>query len=1003
MANKEVVLDSKLTVGGKSVYSWTFYNMTDTVLKTDSQGYVTFVFGRDKYVEDGEGGRVIDATSTDYVARYKLTASVVGNKDISATTDINFAAIDVNTITGVAPKTGDTYKYDSVTTNKSAANTTVVSKADTHDRNGNAVTYITSRQVSDANTNHAVTFESNVSELALVLPTSSSSTTEPEKLNETIDFDSKEYSTYADVEWGKVIDSIQASKLQYATVHFSKLSLSKYSRFIVRAFVVDDKDNPTKKDGYTEINLSTNESQIAGEKVASDFSVQIPLNDVKSGYLYVTAQIESKGQVNTDVNDGFIVKKIVGVQNGSTSSTAKLDKKALEGITVTWEKDTDVTYTISKSLPAGAVKTYLEGKYKDCTFEYKVPAFPRTGNAIITVYDNANKVVDYYAIPTQNDFVTNKDGTVTYKNQNVIVDDTSKLYVIGDEEALNIVGDVKASTADSNLAIVDSQKTGVTHIIGTITSTNPNVKIDPSNDNIYTSVNWNPIPKTSNDDKNKKPRQAAGALVGQNITIKAQLVDTNGNIVKAQEGVALQFYYGEDVKLEAGKVYDDVSVIKADTATNTSGQAELTLVAGKPAQLLGIYAKTSDGVKYDLNYVLGKTKVAAELVDAYWFDANLLFEPNASTTEKAKTEYDNPVKDTKNEFKIEPTVGSHWTYEVRVIGDLADIKLGGSLEKATSVSVSGLTIQTSKGSSSEAGDVTDASNGKANVTSTKAGTTKLINVLDKNSITSTSDIKFTFEGNNTEVLYAGEGTTSLDKKLTLSIDWNAGVPTAEIIIPTSKKAPVTSTGVKVYVVVKDASGNPLEKKTVNLTNAGAGTLNKVTATTNKDGVAEFTVTPDANTPAGKSAELVAKVDGLNTSYTSSIKWITAPVDEFKVIEAAYDPTAQTVKLTFNNDIYSDSVIKEQFTLKYNGIEQLLADATVSGNTVTLSLPRLNTVDAVTPFEVSIKPEIKDSIEYGFVSVDAQSLASTSVAFLANGTLGTVTQVADGTNTFTPAE
>lgn len=985
VANKEVVLASKSVYEANSKYAAYFENLSDTVKTTDANGYVTFVFGLDKSKDDNN--KAIDATRTDFVSSFKLTASVVGNTDVKASTDVKFAAINTAALTGVTVKRpGANLPYAALesTTNNSVTGLAINGVASTTDRNEQAVEFITSQQVSSAAKSHSVTLTSNLTKLGLVTPGTENASTDASDIKETIDFSTGKYSTYTTTtNWAKVIDAAKVSDLQYATVNFGKLSLSKYSRFVVQAYIVQDPANPTAAGKFQQIPLTDAGAYVVGSKTAKDFAVQIPI-DANSGYLYVTAQVQSKGQVNLDENEGFTVKNVVGVRKKTASSVSNSTTTKISGVTVEWSKDADVSYTLDKDLPAGAIRTYLEGnaKYKDCSFQYRMPAFPRTGNAIITVLNSEKKAVAYYAVPTANEYDNVKK---EYKNQNVLVDNTNQMYQISQDEALNFVGDV---TVDANGdAVVDSQKTGITHVIGKISSTNADIKIDASNQLVYSSVNWNPIPNTTATPAGKT-RTAGAALVGQQISLKAQLTDTNGNPVTTS-GIGIKFKNDDTEITGATSTVDDASVVKVDTETNALGQAELTLVAGKPSQALGLSA-VADGNKYNLKYVLGTTDVTADFVDLYWVDANMVFEPDANTTAKAETTFASPVVDTEGNLDITPAVNSRWAYETRTNGDLADVKLDGTLAGYSGVNISGLTVQTTTGADS-VGTVSDIDNGKANVTSTKAGTTKLVNVLNAASIG--KDVKFTFTGGNPatkEVPYVGTGVTTLDKKLTLSIEWTAGVPTAEIIIPSSLKADINTASVPVYVKVQDANGNVLKDKDVTLKVTGVGAVDgAATVKTDKDGIASFAVKPDTAT-AGLSSALTATVAGLNATYTSSIKWIdTSKLKDLEIEKVAYDYTAKTIKLTFSNEVYAQSVIAEQFAVTYDGVKQIVTGATVAGKTVTLNVPALTTVNAEADFTVTITDAAKKDvpgITYSFVSVDAQKLAKNVVTFTADGTI-----------------
>lgn len=1003
VANQEVELTSKKVypTGAANDYIKMFGNVSESVKKTDSKGNVTFVYGLDKSTDTVQG-KVIDATRTEFVSSFKLTASVVGNKELTKSVDVKFASLS-----NAAASSG-IYVRNGVANSGIAALVKGVNAAtptaNTKGRNEENITYVTSQQVSPKDSDsHKVVFDSGVGSLNLTMPGSETTGSEAERVKETINWSTDKYMTYAseqkNTSGGWVLKSVKASDLQYATVTFDKLRLSKYSQFLVRAYIVTNKDNPTAgaPNVITPITLKPEESNIGGPKAEDNFSVQIPVS-AKSGYLYVTAQIVSKGQVNTDLNEGFTIRCIEGVKKPGSTSVTSIGSESIQGLEVEWKVDDNATYTINQPLTAAtAPATYTKLTALGYTtannansFWYKVPAFPATGNAIITVRDSAGNDIAYYAVPTVNASEV-VGATTVYKNQNVIVDDaTADFYQISKEEATRLsVGTV---TQSGNDAVVNSYESGVTHIVGTIKSTNANIKIDESNSRIYTSVHWNPVQNTTSTGPTATGI-AAAALVGQNLVLRAQLTDKNGNVVSTN-GVPIKFYKNkanneatDEIKTTDTTV-GEASLVKVDASTNALGQAELVLSSGKPAQTLDIVAKAGDD-KFDITYQVGTQTVSGGWVDLYWVDANLYFEPGKDGGATVTTTLDTPVKETKGSgTDIVPTVGQNWAYEVRTSGQTRDGGNGGTLTAFDIVEISGLTIQTSVDTGS-VGSVTNANNGKAEATSTKAGYTDIVNELNNASIT--KDVTLTFKkanGDSKVVPYAGEGNATLSKKLTLNVNWNASAPAVDFIIPTGRQADVNGGNVKTYVVVKDANGNPIKNKVVTLKVTGYGSVITPTATTNDEGIAGFEVSTAASlapvtstATAGQSSTLVATVDGLTSIAQSSIKWIN-PVGQFKVTRADYDYNAKTIKLTFNNAVSADSVVKEVFKVEYipaggTVAEQIVSEIKVSGKEVTISVPALTNLDLSGQFKVTVRSytDTKTTIEYNLVSTDAQKLGS----------------------------
>ena len=1001
VANTEVVLTSKALDDSNNQMaglSYAFRNLSDSAKRTDADGYVTFVYGLG--ITHDQYNKPIDATRTEYVSSYKLTASVANGAQ--ASTDVKFGAIKSERLTEV----------DVLNNNADKKGYTAVAPTDADDiqlpfvslTHGRAekrvpVEYVSSQQVSNnGSQDHKVGITTGVPEL--VLP--GAKTTEPTNLNETVTFETEKYSTHEMKKWGRAIGKTKASDLQYATVNFGKLSLSKYSRFVVQAYIVTDANNPTAPGTYTQIPVEGGKAsyQVAGEKVSGDFAVQIPIKEnAPDGFLYVTALVESKGQVNTDVNEGFTVKNVTGVHR---KGVVKGETKPLKDVTVEWAKDTEATYTLEQPL-TGNIYTYLKGLYtavdpkNEYTYLYKVPAFPRTGNAIIRVLDSQKKVVDYYAVPTENE--ENTSTSILYNNRNILKDDEDLVHRISEQEAINLNAGTVTSKAvgDLSVAEVDSNQSGITHVVGTLKSDNPEIVIDATNAKVYSSVHWNPVKAGVAPSNHAR----GAAIVGQSIVLKAQLLDGNGNPVTTKD-VPVQFLRGNQLIHGTDKTVGNANLVHVDTQTNAQGQAELVLSSTKKVSVAQIAAQLgSGGTGYQLAYVLDDKPVSAPHVDLYWLDANLSFEPDANTIEKITTSDATPTVVVGN-GKVHPTVNEHWAYQVRTSGDF-ELFDACDLARYANVEIAGLNIQTTVGTGSK-GTVTDNANGKANVTSTAAGTTHLVNVLNNSSITKDVTFKATGSGLPDITLnYVGTGVPTLNKKMTLDVEWGAGIPTAEFIMPSvvNNRAELTNAqtdGVKVYVRVQDANGNVLTGKSVTMEITGTtgqfkgGTDTKKTVTTDANGIAAYEIQATSGATAGEGVTLKVVADGISQYFDYPLQWTNPVVNKapFKVKGnngdigyTTFNHNDGTIKLTFENDIYAPSVIKEQFTVKYGNltdgmVEQTVTDVEVANNVVTLKIPGLKDFNETKWFTVDIangdtEKVPSDGIQYKITSVDYENI------------------------------
>ena len=91
---------------------------------------------------------------------------------------------------------------------------------------------------------------------------------------------------------------VNPSSLAYATLNFSKIQMSKYSKMHIQYSVNGGKYNDFVDGLVDEYDLA-------------DRSVQIPLDQIKGTEVKICAVIQTPGQVNTAKNAGFTIKNIM--------------------------------------------------------------------------------------------------------------------------------------------------------------------------------------------------------------------------------------------------------------------------------------------------------------------------------------------------------------------------------------------------------------------------------------------------------------------------------------------------------------------------------------------------------------------------------------------------------------------------------------------------------------------------------------------------------------------
>lgn len=967
LVNNQAVINIKVVSGGKPAAGETVVFTTtgiqgatsDYEIKgnssavTNANGIASFVVGNKNTVKSNATGEV---------AGFSYTATIASTGE-KVTGELGFAAISLSTVSNV-----NSYAVRPVGFNKLEPSTNAkrdglseTTATATQNSNGvvtvgDSVEYVDSQQVSTAGgTEHQVGFDGGVP--MITLPTTSSDISAAEKFVQEVNIESGKYHTYAnDSQYVEL--KVNPNELTYATLNFSKLQLSEYTKVVIKTF-------KNKADAEADRG-AVDTKEINGETTQNTFSYQIPLNTNYSG-LCVKVTLQSAGQVDTDKNTGYTIKDITGVYK--TQSTNNGTTVVLGGAQVTWKTVTapmSEVQTLSADQKT-AIRNYSRvdlTEYASAT--YQVPVFPYTGNAVITCYDANGNVKAYYVCPTINDADKNLDDALDSSaniNTNVL-NTTADCYKVSKEEAFNQVG---AISQDGNRVIVNSEKVGVTSLEGTLTINGSKIEgLDATNSSVYTSVQWSPIPTVTAVDKD-----GFIGLVGQNISVVAQLTDKNDNPVStAGEGITFNVD-GTDVNVTSGavKARSKVSVISRDAETDANGQAKLVLKAADVATLLNVTASSSKG-KYKVVLKVGDT--VTNKADLYWVEADLTFiDTVVGKPVPVQTSSVNPIVTTSGSANVEAKTGTNWEYGMKTIGTTLD----GGVFDGKKVDISGLKINLSK-SADSVGTINTATdvNGMATASSTKMGPSKIIGKLDSSSVT--DNIVFNVQGIG-EVKGVGTGSTSLAKKLTIEVKWVANGMNAEMCAANGDIVAVAevpaSTHTTVYTRVMDANGNPIKNATVHFAADENATVGTKDAQTDEKGIAKTLITASRIDANGGKTIVTATVDGISGTFTKTINWYKTTADydfsldtDMNLDETAYKSRVDGDKiiLTFKDNVIASSVVANEFKVTYGGKTYEVSAATVDGNVVTLTVkngPKEVEIDK--PFEVEVKPATVKGVEY----------------------------------------
>ena len=1012
------------------------------VQTTDANGYATFVIGAD----DGQfwntplSGAVagvkyenveVSPTSGHY-ALISLTATAVATNQ-EYKTDVSFATVNIGAV-NVVNDDKDSGLTVEPSTNAPKDNTYFDATPITYTIDGKATTeYVSTQQVNTKNTtDHKVVFELNPQ---IKIPYEDTASV-IDKYQQDVNQEIKEYSVYQN--GGSTsfkVEGIPAG-LKYATLNFSSIDISDYTRVEIQAYEA----GKTDKVGDPYI--------IDGPLTQKNFGYQIPVQQDKA--LDIVVKVISEGQVDDNQNAGLVVKDVTGLYDTKVGKTTK-DITLKDSVTWTTVEN---QYSNSKEFPSTVdPRNYIpdsidaagNGKYKaaDNTYTYQVPVYPYTGNAIITVKDVNKKVVGYFTVPTTN---IKKDGV--FQNENDIVAPHGQAVLVSADEAFNTVGTI---TPNGNKVEVNSDATGITAVQAKINLAGFEDQINLTNNTVYTSVHWSPIPtekKVESDD--------FYALVGQTITVKAQLVDNNGNKV-SQSGQQITYSYDTDNKAisSLGAVGNTKATATSYTSTtDANGQATLKLASGDHQALVNLLHATSSS--YNVQLTIGDTTVTN--ANLRWVEPGLAFTSSVDNTDKdyekaitlASTKFGTTKVTTKtSELKnvLAKDTGSNWIFGYEVIGETQDDKNDSEVVTTSRWvdSISGLKVDITKGG---AGDITTTGmdNGAAKLTSSKAGATTLTGTIDEKSVVNGTDVVFKVaidtKNDGKDIEYkeyknVGEGTPSIGATLNLPITWGTVGTAVNIVSPkgtsliVDKNVGAGNDTETVYVKVADEFGNPKAGESVDVTvtysdgthtyNANAAgeavhytdgkpdniTLKDANAT-NSYGLVNVTLKDalsDGNggTFTPTTATISAKVGNETTQQTIQYKTEPTSVAGFALVNASYEAqdnnsTNPKVILTFSAPVNKETLNKDMFSIastKNVAIDKVELDTKDNKKVViTLGNQHANGLNNDSTYTVKVAPKKIDGVDYSLcdtygrgVEASYTQISFTTVADTLNAVLG----------------
>ena len=954
------------------------FEIRDDYITTDANGYANFAIGLTDYYASK-----YNAVSEIYQS-YSVTATEISSNQ-KANITVKFGHIQLN---GIEVENNNSLAYEDIDPSDNAAPyDDGIHKS--YSLNGHKTEeYVNSQKVSSYEDDHRVYF---TCEPELVLP----ATKDNELIgNWEVNFPYKGesgnsgaysvYNTVSNETTTTVVENVPAG-LQYITLFFDKMNLSKYTAMYVDLYSQETGANLFHKD----VTYANNTD--------GDQSIQVKYqSDVKCT---IVVSIVSQGQVDAS-NEGYVLTKISGpwatTNDELTTSYPIQNSVTWRNVTneVTYEF-TEWTYEEAKNyLPISS--EFLNSTYK---YSYKVPAYPHTGDAIITVKDANDKVKAYFLYPTVN--TVDEDGK--YQNVNVLAPGRTStgIYAIqaSEEEVTQRI--TNNLTVNGNQAVVDSEKSGMTALEATVVveGLTQSELSEQNSGKMYTSVQWAPVP-------NKTEAELVPdfyAIEGQKVVVTAQLYDKNNNL-KTDSGKSIKFTYNngrEDVDITAqGQkigVDDDgdgdtVNVASIMTSTNEKGQAVLELLGTGIDYVEGITAVSEDynvGLSFDVSEA---ASLEVKKGNVYWVDLGTTFVDSA-------VEADSPVRTTNFESQqekitkvSESEVGRVWKIGFLPVARSHKFAFTGltTVNRAQQanefISIDNVPMAYDKQGVDST--LTNEEKNVATITSTVIGETKLNGYINVKDWSDTSNVKFNFynaDGEAVSYKNVGQGEPSVTNTgLQLTMNWTKSGMTVNTYTPSGTSID-KDTNTVVYVEVLDSYGNKRVDETVTYTITGVGAT---TGSGKTSAQAVYAINLPAPGVTGTSIITIKVGEDISKNVTISyIDQSDAPVFGIKADEtenyAVKVTGSNQLTVYFTNKVNGDTLRKEQVKFKQNGstdvtYEVVAVEKSTSDNNaiiVTLNKDIVNTTEEHT---VSIEAfEDTRGIVYEFMDEYGQKLTGSA--------------------------
>jgi len=965
---------------------------------TDANGYAQFTIAQSPALVGGKTYTAVDGV----MGGYLLTATATGSNEPGQAplTFARFRVGNANPTPGPDPTNG--YVYSEVTVNELLTHLNQADNAkdadvretqtidryeiDTNDvkdseKIGTTEYVVSQKHSKSKDDSHAVTFNA----APLIEYPEVITGTENLDYHYNVNYTSGAYTVY-DVSQCTYVTKVPTN-LNYAKIHFSKVSVSKHTAIKVELYKDCDEN------GYP-VGTPIKTYAITGEHVESDFDLPIELQKLVSekgagDYVAVKIYLQSQGQVDMDLAaQGFSVDYIAG--NYVETSTALPIREVYTGASIQWtqvqknggsDQFLYSSYTPEATMDLATANKYGIDTTNVKTVKYKMPVYPHIGDAYVTVTKrDSNEQKVYYLIPT----------TVKNNKTELVPSGETKAFRATEPEALNYVGTV---TSDDRTVTLNSDKLGVTEAYGFVTATGVTGLESLEKRRLFTYVNWGQLPADESRNTEK-----FYALIGQTITVDVKVTDVDDQIKSDQE---VELWLNKDLEDEQQITdFDSATVlgttITKDSAkddsekkvvkTDSKGWAHIKFKSDSYKD--GIYTKDLIAIckKYNCTMYVGGEKVPEDTyIKLYWVEPGLGFIDNTEVTkDMVDTDMDvrasketvsySASRDALDNDKLMKNLGTNWLIGYKYVGlvyneqlktkEISD-KNDAEKKRFTNVEISGLAAdvdlwKAGTNNKTPNGTELDVENKKKSeatikLRSEKAGEDVIQGILNpeafaENIIFTITDVDDEGEPEVITKKNVGKGTTTAEVGLNIPVVWKSSEIKYSVICPYGDKLSVAegSREDTIYIRVEDEFGNPVDsyyddedKKQVitklDLTvknSANSDKVEKITLDV-KNGYAEYTYA--APTEEGK-LEFSATV----ANYTSKLGTITyakraeSTVD-FAMKNAKLSDDRKTVTITMTDKIRAATVDKNQFSVDDNLNHYEVVDVAVDKTEIQLTL------------------------------------------------------------------